>query len=1167
MGVPSSGSTACDFLRVRPSANPADFLVGALGNKGEETLFQQWATTFETYLSATAGAALGGRSFQLVHLNFTSAHAAAAHNCVDLVFVNPAMFSCMELEHQATAIATLVNFRRGFQLDRYHGVIFTRADRADINTLEDAQDKIVEAASISSLGAAQLQWQELLANGMDFLNMPAQIRFSHDQEKIVHDVIAGHADVGMIRTDVAEGLADKGLIDMADIRVLHQQDDPDFPFLHSTRLAAPEWPLAVSPLPHRMTLLICALGAVKNVTEAVRAALLQMQPDNVAAVTGLYAGWRPAVSYLGINRMLSNLNFIADDKCVLGEDLYESVTCPSNSMKLPREAFLQSCSEQVVSEEHFACPENYDCVCRPCVQLPRKQIVISVDVWHHEEAGVNVFMHHDEHIGGDTGVGMGLGTELEVPEHFTQAPRKTHCKKLETCALASRLDYMWVDIHDTWGPFREDLGLVLMSSVRYRWWSNTMDSGSGNASSVEPLAWVEIPPPEGEHYSFLFALDANSVGNHILEIEYKIGNASFVQAEDSPIVIALVDGKCSPLKEPEGGTNFWISVAVAVPCALLLTAGVVLFLIYSKYKHRRGDLVWQINPEDLVFHEEPELLGTSSSGAPVLKAEYFGTAVAVKQLLTRRTAPSRRTLALPEHADATSSSPLGLLKGGAMRGSSGSDSVPPPEARSGICHRFKAALALATTFKRGAAAATDGCRFPGEGALQQLEEALPPPAPEEWRSSDRTSRCGMVSLRHPNITTVMGIAEAAGEPPQLVMEYMEHGSLAALLQNETVPLEPDTKHNMAEGISRGMLYLHSQTPPVVHGSLSAGNVLIDSEFRAKLSDYALYRTLSIKRRQKRHTGPIQYLAPELLRNGLVEPSPTSDVYAMGVLLFELFSRTQAFTDVAHSIIRAEARISSCVKPEPSRRGARQSLDIRKGNVLSKVFPQHIVEALASGQKIAPEHHDSVTIFFSDIIGFTDISRTMSPVDVMDMLDRLYLEFDTLAEREGVFKVETIGDAYMAVANLAQPQADHALRVARFAFGAVAAANAVPVKLDDPSLGTVSIRVGFHTGPVVASVVGKLNPRYCLFGDTVNTAARMESNSEKNMIHCSEKSAKILMDNLSVEVALECRGAMPIKGKGNMITYWVKPAMAGQASIVHTDVAASVSASAMPAMLE
>lgn len=80
----------------------------------------------------------------------------------------------------------------------------------------------------------------------------------------------------------------------------------------------------------------------------------------------------------------------------------------------------------------------------------------------------------------------------------------------------------------------------------------------------------------------------------------------------------------------------------------------------------------------------------------------------------------------------------------------------------------------------------------------------------------------MVSLRHPNITTVMGIAEAAGEPPQLVMEYMEHGSLAELLQNETVPLEPDTKHNMAEGISRGMLYLHSQTPPVVHGSLSAG---------------------------------------------------------------------------------------------------------------------------------------------------------------------------------------------------------------------------------------------------------------------------------------------------------------------------------------------------------
>jgi class 3 adenylate cyclase len=185
-------------------------------------------------------------------------------------------------------------------------------------------------------------------------------------------------------------------------------------------------------------------------------------------------------------------------------------------------------------------------------------------------------------------------------------------------------------------------------------------------------------------------------------------------------------------------------------------------------------------------------------------------------------------------------------------------------------------------------------------------------------------------------------------------------------------------------------------------------------------------------------------------------------------------------------------------------------------LLYSVFPKHVADSLRNGQKVEPENHDLVTIFFSDIVGFTDISSTLDPLKISDMLDRLYHSFDALSDYHDVFKVETyvrklrrtfssllrhiaanisfrnsllyrIGDAYMAVTNLAKKQPDHCKRISEFAIDAIRVANQTLIDEENPDLGFVHIRVGFHSGPVVSNVVGTRNPRYCLFGDTVNTA--------------------------------------------------------------------------------
>lgn len=436
-------------------------------------------------------------------------------------------------------------------------------------------------------------------------------------------------------------------------------------------------------------------------------------------------------------------------------------------------------------------------------------------------------------------------------------------------------------------------------------------------------------------------------------------------------------------------------------------------------------------------------------------------------------------------------------------------------------------------------------------------------------------------LRHPCVTTVMGAVISKKEEPMLVMEFMDYGSLYDLLHNTTMVIEGELLLPILQDIAKGVRFLHAADPRVIHGDLKAANVLVDSKFRAKVADFGLSQ-----KKRVGATGTPFWMAPELLRRE-TENTTASDVYSFGIILYEVYSRKDPYEDEDYKTVmqlvtdpkvnkrppvppacppQVEILMSDCLVSAPHNRPSFEELDQRlrrlevdniepsgqqtfslqsrksskmqrTDDLLFEVFPQHVAEALRDGRKVEPEHRDIVTIFFSDIVSFTDISGQLSPLKVSDMLDRLYSRFDDISREHDVFKVETIGDAYMAVTNLVKDQPDHARRIAAFSVDAIEAANETLIDLDDELLGRVNIRVGFHSGPVVANVVGSRNPRFCLFGDTVNTASRMESNSKMNRIHCSERAAK-LVENQYPEISIKKRGKIQIKGKGEMNTFWI-----------------------------
>jgi class 3 adenylate cyclase len=199
-------------------------------------------------------------------------------------------------------------------------------------------------------------------------------------------------------------------------------------------------------------------------------------------------------------------------------------------------------------------------------------------------------------------------------------------------------------------------------------------------------------------------------------------------------------------------------------------------------------------------------------------------------------------------------------------------------------------------------------------------------------------------------------------------------------------------------------------------------------------------------------------------------------------------------------------------------------------LLLNILPRAIAGRLKGGEKAIANRHEVVTVMFADLCGFTAMSRQTTPADLVAMLNGIFTAFDLIVERHGVEKIKTIGDCYMLVGGLPTHRDDHAAVVADTALEMIAALDQI-----NRTNGTVlQMRVGIHTGPVVAGVIGKIKFTYDLWGDTVNVASRMESTGMPGKVHISEQTQQALVGRFT----LENRGFVECKGLGAVQTYFL-----------------------------
>ncbi|EGD75741.1 TKL/DICTY4 protein kinase [Salpingoeca rosetta] len=1094
-------------------------------------------------------------NFTMYRMNELEMLDASSH--LDFALINTKTMACLQEEQAISPVAAFglpSIFKPGsdnkddFVFDS-GGVLFTRRE-TDLVSLIDLKDKVVAGTTVTDFASTLSVYAEYLDKANhDLMDDAEMLQFLGTPERVLEAVLSGTAVAGMVPTGFLEKAVQAGLVDWHTISVVSQQpvvknNGEYFAYASSTPVY-PSWTFAaMRPLTlDERDEMHHAIFDVKSKKAQFASPRVVASVSEILQTVGVVE--RDLIHPLQTHcvRRMSHVVFRQHDA------MFENETAPPLGTVLLAEKVQQSralierefvhvnvpnvegytiCAQDTFTIEHTALhnlcpgaaiPEHGCVICRPCRHTPPVVLHSSPSLFR---------------------AVVTLEDEIAARDIISSS-----CLRMKVCATIQQGSTQFIVVEDRLSASRAITDPDAYFHVTVTW----DDVGTYTTAAAQ------VP---GYHHMSTINFTAYHYGLaavNVLIASPGTSEEAWTHVDASPFLIRVTPRDCPPGMEatqdntcvcPVGTLHISGSCMQAkeyLPIFIgsaLAVIGIGVYIAIAMVR-RGADKLWQIDAADVVVSDPPEVLGMGAFGV-VIKGELNGTAIAIKRVMPRASRAGARapdgTVTGTYQASRTANG-FGLQLGNMDNEAAIERALEQGNATTqGTTHRMSKTKRLTNA----------------------KAEFM-----EEMRLLSR--------LRHPCIATMLGAIMTKSREFLLVMEHLEHGSLYDFLRNDELPTPDMFLLPIVKDIVSGMRYIHNLKPPVVHGDLKAKNVLVDGNFKAKVADFGL------SQKQRFGCGTPFWMAPEVLRGG--EVTREADVYSFAITVYEIYSRQDPFPeeDASEVLRQIAARqvpakrpdipascpvmlaelARRCWSEEPKFRPTFDQVDaqlgelniskvgasliqqkqdaLKKATVLHDVFPPHIAKMLEEGKKVHPEHKDDVTIFFSDIVGFTNISAQLTPAAVSDMLDRLYSAFDELTEKHGVFKVETIGDAYMAATNLVKPQHDHALRIAQFAEDAIKAAQSTFIDPERPELGCVNIRVGFHCGPVVANVVGRRNPRYCLFGDTVNTASRMESSSERNKIHVST-SAGDRVRSQAPWVKLESRGVQNIKGKGEMLTYWL-----------------------------
>lgn len=1184
-----------NFLLHKPK-----YRVAVYANEGNDEAYRKYQTLFEDYLTATAGRKFDPPlQFEMVPVTQTDLVHLAEEEEVDFMFSSSSVYSCLATEKEAQALVTVINRRkvRGYEydLDEYGGVMFTLAGNKDINVIEDFQERTIGAASITAMGGGQSQFYEMYKRGMSYISDPKQVVFTGNEALVVQGVLDGDFEVGFARTDQIERHTDENgePLDEDTFKVINSQtlvmdNGQMFPFMSSTALH-PEWPVAALDHVDR--------GVSKQVQEALLALAdhisgtdhnhenmrcdttpLLAELAQKATTSGQFTGFRTARSYMGVRTKQEGahlMRYHGDEyHCIRGDTLYEDIECPDHFYKVERENFDRTCEMR-----GMPCKEGYKCFCHPCIKAFEVDVFQYIDELHADRT------HHVTDLSKDNinqihCEKMSMCGEIEQTKEVVLRAIDNLKREDPEIAVIVHLDHesILLDVQEV-EPFTYDFNFT----YGYEGVEILEIFFNGVQIPESPLRLkvvrrdCEMDYP-GHHYisaengQCICSADTYDVAGDCIDKQvFAIAGAL------TGVVLLAILGFFYMRYKNKKADEMWqveldeLSFDDPVEVIGQGSFGIVLLGEYRGTKvaikravayDKKGSMKKRLN--------ESTMGGVSMMSVDDIEegnidiegnATLDGSADATRDVEAGGKSGEMSTK-WSDHFT------LGFMT--EDFGQRGARALRKWERLFPWCfqsHRHRRRTRVQEAILGNSMSST------GAYTMQVLCPWFSERARRHY-AFEAEMRV-LARLRHPCITTVMGAVVARRHEPMLVMEYMDYGSLHELLRNETFELSGEIILQITRDLAQGLRYLHSSKPPILHGDLKARNLLIDSRFRAKLCDFGLSSKTSGS-----ISGTPFWMAPEYLR-GDTHYDAACDIYSVGIILFEIYARKSPYSGEEYrSVIRGvcnrrvnkrpdlpkaapqrfQELMKKCWHKEASSRPAAKELDLtfmdmqssdaepiyeegmrpkrRDGDMLYELFPRHVADQIKNNQKVEPESHDLVTVVFSDIVHFTDISRSLSPEKVCDMLDRLYMSFDECARKHSVFKVETIGDAYMGVTNLeGNMRHNHVKNICEFAVDIINAAAKIAVDTEDDSFGFIKIRVGLHSGPVVSNVIGSLNKRYGLFGDTVNTASRMESNSKPMRILCSERSHTLLKEQAPT-MKQRCRGTINVKGKGDMNVFWV-----------------------------